>query len=356
RIPGMGENSLAAFLAGNDLLLMPKDLPNAVQSLMNAYRNNTFSEERLQHSVKKILLSKYKVGLHTYKPVDPNYIFEDLNSVRHKVLNQKLIEDAITVVKNEQSILPIKDLNNTKIAYVKFGDEDGAPFLEQLRKYTTVDAIKAEHLGDLLEDLEAYHLVIIGFHKSGASPWTSYKFSEKELTWIHEIARTNEVILNIFTSPYALLDLKFSKNIESIMVNYQNTPVAQRTAAQIIFGALCAEGRLPVSAGPEFPEGTGLSTEDLQRLSYGVPESVGMNSYKLKRIDSLINATIEGKMAPGVQVVVARKGKVIYNNSAGFHTYEKQISVKDSDVYDLASLTKILATLPLVMELVDKDE
>src|SRR5690606_39673296 len=67
-------------------------------------------------------------------------------------------------------------------------------------------------------------------------------------------------------------------------------------------------------------------------------------------------ATIEGKMAPGVQVVVARKGKVIYNNSAGFHTYEKQISVKDSDVYDLASLTKILATLPLVMELVDKDE
>src|SRR5690606_23168804 len=159
-----------------------------------------------------------------------------------------------------------------------------------------------------------------------------------------------------FTSPYALLDLKSSKNIESIMVNYQNTPVAQRTAAQIIFGALCAEGRLPVSAGPEFPEGTGLSTEDLQRLSYGVPESVGMNSYKLKKIDSLINATIEGKMAPGVQVLVARKGKVVYNNSAGFHTYEKQIPVKESDVYDLASLTKILATLPLVMELVDKDE
>src|SRR5690606_33085240 len=129
-----------------------------------------------------------------------------------------------------------------------------------------------------------------------------------------------------------------------------NTPIAQQKAAQIIFGALCAEGKLPVSAGPNFPEGTGLSTEYLQRLSYGTPESVGVNSYKLRKIDSLINVTIEKRMSPGVQVLVARKGKVIYNNSAGYHTYKKEIPVSDGDVYDLASLTKILGTLPLVME------
>ena len=356
RIPEIGGNSLAAFLAGNDLLLMPKDLPEAVQSLINAYKTDIFSEERLQHSVKKILFAKYKVGLHDYEPVDPDSLYEDLNSIRHKVLNQKLIEEAITVIRNEHEILPIKDLKNTKIAYVNFGEEDGSAFLKQLRKYSAVDEVKAEHLGELLEELKSYHLVIVGFHKSGANPWTSYKFSEKELTWLQEISRTSEVILNIFTSPYALLDLKSSVNIESIVVNYQNTPVTQKKAAQLIFGALCAKGQLPVSAGPGFPEGTGFSTEDLQRLTYGLPESVGMNSYKLKKIDSLINATIEGKMAPGVQVVVARKGKVIYNNSAGYHTYKKEIPVKDSDVYDLASLTKILATLPLVMELVDKDE
>lgn len=355
-ISEMGGNSLAAFLAGNDILLMPKDLPEAVQSMINAYKTGIFSEERLQHSVKKILFSKYKVGLNNYEPVDADYLYEDLNSIEHKLLNQKLIEEALTVVKNEHKILPIKDLENTKIAYVNFGEEEGFPFLQQLRKYTAIDEVKAEHLGELLEKLEAYHLVIVGFHKSSKNPWTSYKFSEKELTWLHEISLTNEVILNIFTSPYALLDLKSSENIESIVVNYQNTPVTQKKAAQIIFGALCAKGQLPVSAGPNFPVGTGFSTEDLQRLSYGLPESVGMNSLKLKKIDSLINATIEGRMAPGVQVVVARKGKVIYNNSAGYHTYKKEIPVKDSDVYDLASLTKILATLPLVMELVDKDE
>lgn len=356
RIPNAGGNSLAAFLAGNDILLMPENLPKAVLALTNAYEQEILSEERLQHSVKKILLAKYKVGLNSFKPIDQAYLFEDLNNINDKALNEKLIENALTVVKNDHELLPVKDLKETKIAYVNFGDEDGAPFLAQLQKYTRVDEVKDQHLAGLLEKLDSYHLVIIGYHKSSETPWEKFRFSQKELVWLQEIARTNEVILNIFASPYTLLDLKTTANIESILVNYQNTPVTQQKAAQIIFGAICAKGILPVSAGPDFPEGISFNTEELQRLSYGLPESVGMNSYKLKKIDSLINRTISEKMSPGVQVLVARKGKVIYNNSAGFHTYDKKIPVKDSDVYDLASLTKILGTLPLVMELVDKDE
>ena len=355
-IPEAGENSLPAFLAGNDILLMPSDLPKAILALSNAYKQDVISEERLQHSVKKILLAKYKAGLSDFQPINSAYLYEDLNKINDKVLNDKLIENAITVVKNDHELLPIKDLKETKIAYVNFGEEDGLPFLAQLQKYTRVDEVKDQHLAGLLEKLDAYHLVIIGYHKSSDTPWELFKFSQEELVWLQEIARTNEVILNIFTSPYALLDLKTTANIESILVNYQNTPVTQKKAAQVIFGALCAKGILPVSAGPEFPEGLGFNTEELHRLTYGLPESVGMNSYKLKKIDSLINLTIDERMSPGVQVLVARKGKVIYNNSAGFHTYDKEIPVKDSDVYDLASLTKILGTLPLVMELVDKDE
>ena len=355
-IPEAGENSLAAFLAGNDILLMPESLPKALLALTNAYKQEVFSEARLQHSVKKILLAKYKAGLNDFQPISTTYLYEDLNSITDRVLNDKLIENAITVVKNDHELLPIKDLKETKIAYVNFGDEDGQPFLSQLQKYTRVDEVKDQHLAGLLKKLDAYHLVIIGYHRSTESPYEKFRFSKEELVWLREIARTNEVILNIFTSPYALLDLKTTANIESIVVGYQNTPVTQKKAAQVVFGALCAKGVLPVSAGSDFPEGLGFNTEELQRLSYGLPESVGMNSYKLKKIDSLINLTIDERMSPGVQVLVARKGKVIYNNSAGFHTYDKKIPVKDSDVYDLASLTKILGTLPLVMELVDKDE
>ena len=349
-----GDMELAAFLAGNDVLLGSNDTPKASEVLIEAYKSGVISEQRLASSVRKILFAKYKAGLNNYKPVDKSNLVEDLNSIGDLVLYNKLIENSITLIKNNKGILPIKDLETLKIAYVNFGDADGAPFLQQLSKYTEVDWVKAEKLAELLEKLKAYNYVILGFHKSNASPWASYKFSKDELIWIQEIARNNITILDVFTRPYALLDLKSSSNLEGIVVSYQNSAVAQEKSAQIIFGALEAKGRLPVSIGNNYPVGTGYYTKILDRLSYGIPESVGMNSQKLKKIDSIINVALEGKMTPGLQVLVARKGKVIYQRNAGFHTYEKEIAVTDSSLYDLASLTKILASLPLIMDLEEK--
>jgi CubicO group peptidase (beta-lactamase class C family) len=314
------------------------------------------TEERLKHSVRKILYAKYKAGLNDFKPVDKAYLAEDLNSIQNEVLAHKLYENAMTVIKNDRSAIPVRDLETSKIAYVHFGEDTGNEFFEQLNRYAKVDSVSAENLNELLDKLDSYNQVIIGYHQSSASPWSGFRLNQKQQTWLYEIARKNKVILNIFTSPYALLDLESTANFEAIQVAYQNTLLAQQKAAQVIFGALSASGKLPVSAGNNFPVGTGYKTRDLQRLSYGLPEQVGMNSYKLNRIDDLIEKAIDEKMTPGLQILVARKGKVIYERNAGYHTYEQERLVKASDVYDLASLTKILATLPLLMELVDKDE
>ncbi|MCY2687016.1 glycoside hydrolase family 3 N-terminal domain-containing protein [Salinimicrobium sp. TH3] len=351
-----GEIDLAAFLAGNDILLFSEDVPKASELIVEAYNKGLITEARLKHSVRKILYAKYKIGLDKYKPVDPVYVIEDLNSIRNEVLSHKLYENAMTVIKNDRSTLPIQDLETSKIAYVHFGEDSGNAFFEQLNRYAQVDSVSAENLNELLDKLDSYNQVIIGYHQSSASPWSGFKLNQKEQTWLYEIARKNKVILNIFTSPYALLDLETTANFEAIQVAYQNTILGQQKAAQVIFGALEAKGKLPVSAGNNFPVGTGYRTRNLERLSYGLPEQVGMNSYKLSKIDDLIQKALDKKMTPGLQVLVARKGKVIYERNAGYHTYEKEIPVKSSDVYDLASLTKILATLPLLMELVDQDE
>jgi CubicO group peptidase (beta-lactamase class C family) len=148
-----------------------------------------------------------------------------------------------------------------------------------------------------------------------------------------------------------MLDLKTNTNIEGIVMAYQNSEIAQNVTAQMLFGAIDAKGKLPVSVGLDFPVGTSYETKSLKRLSYGLPESVGMNSYKLKKMDSLINITLEKEMTPGFQMLIAKDGKVVYNKNFGYHTYEKTQKVTDSSLYDVASLTKILATLPLVMEL-----
>ena len=134
------------------------------------------------------------------------------------------------------------------------------------------------------------------------------------------------------------------------MVAYQNSEIAQNIAAQTIFGALEANGKLPVSIKDVFPLGTGESSEGTKRLQYSIPESVGMSSQKLAKIDSVAALVVEEKMAPGLQILVARKGVVVYEKSFGFHTDKKKNKVKNSDVYDVASLTKILASLPMLMK------
>ena len=349
-----GDIDLAAFKAGNDMLLISKSVPRGIAKIIEAYNKKEITEKRLAHSVKKILMAKYKVGLNNYKPIGTYHLVEDLNRLKDDVLHEELMENAITVIKNKAKILPLLRLENKKIAYVKFGDEDGSVFLNELKKYAKIHDIKADNLDGLINKLNNYNTVIVGFHKSNENPWKSHKFSNKELVWLYEIARTNTLILNVFTKPYTLLDLKSTENFESIMVSYQNSKIAQQKAAQLIFGGIQAKGVLPVSIGKDFKVGFGIKFPSASRLSYGLPERVGMNSELLTKIDSVAQYAVDSSMTPGIQLIVARKGKFIYNKNFGKHTYNGKENVKFNDIYDVASLTKILATLPLLMELVEQ--
>ena len=348
-----GEIDLQAFLAGNDVMLMSNDVTQGIAALEKAVESGLISEERLAHSVKKILKAKYKVGLHEFKPIEITNLVADLNRQKDDLLYEELMEHAITLVQNKKNNLPLKNLELHKIAYVKMGDADAAPFVNSLNKYTKVDVVNSKNLDELITTLKGYNTVIVGFHKPNSTPWKSYQFTNKELVWLYEISRTNNVILTVFAKPYALNKFKTFENFESILMAYQNSAIAQQKAAQIIFGALPAKGSLPVSCGVDFKAGDGLETTPLNRLTYGLPESVGMDATQLQRIDSIANFAISEQMTPGIQLLVARKGKVIYEKSYGHHTYKKTSEVKFNNLYDVASLTKILATLPLMMELID---
>ncbi|MUU77288.1 glycoside hydrolase family 3 N-terminal domain-containing protein [Winogradskyella endarachnes] len=349
-----GEIDLMAFLAGNDVMLMSENPAKGIAKFVEAYTSGTITEERLSHSVKKILMAKYKVGLHNYSPIGIYNLEKDLNRLKDDALYGELMENAISVVKNTDALLPFRDLETKKIAYVSLGNDDGSAFLDELRKYTKIHEIRADKLDGLLTKLQNYNTVVIGYHKSNANPWKSFKFSQKELAWLYEISRTNTVVLDVFARPYALNDLLSVENIEAIVMSYQNSEIAQQKSAQLLFGAIAAKGKLPVSAGEFFPLGTGETYNSIMSLSYGLPERVGMDSKLLSKIDSVANHAINEKMTPGIQLLVARKGKVIYNKNFGYHTYAKQNKVDFDDIYDVASLTKILATLPVLMELEER--
>ena len=345
------EIDLAAVLAGNDVLLIPQDVPATISLMKNSIQTGVLSPERIDESVRKILLAKYKVGLHLYKPIDTLNLVKDLNTIEDEVLHRELVKNSITIIKNKKNILPIEDLKkHKKIAYVALGDDTGDQFLDALAKYSKIHKVDSNNLNEVIDTLEDFDLVVVGFHKSNAHPWKPYEFSNQELVWLHEIARKNKTILAVFASPYSLLNIKSFTNLEAVLVAYQNSEIAQEITAQTIFGAIEATGKLPVSIKNEFPVGTGIITKSLQRLQYSIPEAVGMSSKKLARIDSVATVVLEEKMSPGLQVLVARKGVVVYEKSFGYHTDKKKNPVKNSDVYDVASLTKILASLPMLIK------
>jgi len=348
-----GDVELEAFLAGNDILLMPTALEEAKAKLLKLYDRGKISEERLAYSVKKILKAKYKVGLQKYAPIKVDNLYEDLNSIKDDLIYEEAIENAITVVKNNFYLMGIKKLENKKIAYVKFGDAPNDAFVDELNKYAKVTQVNGKDISTLKKKLADYNLIIIGHHRSNASPWKANKFSKNELFWLEEIAkeRSSNVILSVFTNPYALLEVDTFKNVDGVVVAYQNSELAQRKTAQLIFGAIPAKGVLPVTAHRQFPVNTNVQLKSLQRLGYSIPERVGMSGTKLAEVDRLVGNGLDSLMFPGAQVLISRKGKVIYNKGFGKPTYKSKDSIGPDNIYDLASITKILATLPMLMKL-----
>ncbi|SEP63182.1 glycoside hydrolase family 3 N-terminal domain-containing protein [Flavobacterium urocaniciphilum] len=344
-----GDIDLAAFLAGNDVLLFAENVPKALEKFKEAYNSKILTDERLAYSVKKILKYKYKVGLNNYCPIEMINLYSDLNLPEYKALNLELFENAVTVLKNENEILPIKRLDTEKIAYVKIGDGDSSVFVEKLREYADVKILTTNNLDSLLVEIDDYTKVIVGYHKPEGI-WKKNEMTFKEINWIDKICKKSNAILAFFTKPYSLLKIPSFDESKGLIEAYQNHEYAQLVTAEIIFGAKEAKGKLPVSLKKNFSANDGLNTKSAKRLGYSFPEKVNMNADVLAKIDSIANYAIKNKVTPGMQILVARRGQIVYKKSFGYHTYDTIQKVQNSDIYDLASLTKVLSTLPNIMQ------
>ena len=350
-----GDVELDAFLAGNDILLFSENVPIGIETIIKAYEDKIVSEERLEQSVKKILKYKYKAGLNTFKPIAISNLIKDINPLANEALQYQLYENAITVLKNEKNILPIKDLNLQKIAYVKLGDDYNTKLVSTLKKYTEVTEVSATSIDSLNLKLKEFSTVIIGYHKAD-KPLKNNDFTATEKEWLQKIAINNTVILDVFAKPYSLLPITNFDDIEGLIVSYQNNDVAQEVSAELVFGAIEAKGKLPVSINDSFQVNEGLSTIKMNRLGFTTPENVAMSSEKLAQIETIAQKAIREKMAPGIQVLVARKGKVIYQKAFGNYTYDSDTKVTNETIFDIASVSKIVGTLPNVMQQYDQQK
>lgn len=356
--------NLRALYAGNDILLMPEDIKSSIDKITKSARDSIEFLKQIDIRCRKILEAKaWAVQPFLFKEKLPEEVLLDsLNSPYFELARRKLIEGSLTVVSNSNDILPIKNLESWKIASVSIGADAANEFHNNLSLYSDPDHYSIDDETDsaslvlLFENLQNYNLVFLSLHSDDFRAYRQFGISNHLIKITDRLLVNYPCVLTAFTSPYLLSKLNNLHNNKALIVAYENDPVTLNLAAQLIFGAISADAHLPVSINKEYPAGRGISIKSINRLKYTLPLEAGFNEINFKKIDSIVFDGISKKAMPGCQVLIARKGKVVFNKSYGYHTYYRKRKVLNTDLYDLASLTKIIATVPAIMQLEDENK
>ena len=354
-----GEVSVKALLAGNDVLLFPEDVPQGIKEIKAAVERGEISQEEIDKRCMKILLVKQWVGLNHYSKIKLEKITEELNTPQADLINRKLTEASLTLLQNKNNIIPLQKLDTLKIASLSLGYKELNIFQKTLENYAPVthfgidkDAKQAV-FDTVLSALKDFNLVIININNTNNKPDKDFGLTASVKKMLNTVLRQNKTIVNVAANPYILSKMDSLQFAEGVIMSYEDTEYSASYAAQLIFGGIGAKGKLPVTPCIYFRAGMGLETHPI-RFKYTIPEELGVDSKKLEKIDSIVYKGIKDRVFPGCQILIAKNEKIIYQKAFGYHTYENKIAVKNDDLYDIASITKIVSSTASVMRLMDQ--
>lgn len=350
-----GTLEVKAFMAGNDILLFPQKAEIAIDSIEQAIADSIITIDELNRRCRKVLLAKAWMGLNHYQPIDTANLYSDLNSAEAKAINDGLTYESLTLVKND-GIFPIKKLTNNKILSISINGGYDNVFQQTLKLYAELDTICLSTLNDstinqTVEDAKRYNTIIISTLGTNELQNKNFGLDNESIRLIDTLALKNDVILVHLGNPYALDKLQETKKINAILVGYRANAETQSLSAQAVFGGTQTNGHLTVSVNDKITEGCGSHDSKQIRLSYIDANGQYIRDDYFSRIDSIINQCIKDKIMPGCQLAFGINGNVVYNKAFGYHTYDSINPVKLTDIYDIASVTKVVATTTALMQL-----
>lgn len=255
-----GELDALAFEAGNDIMLFSDGVQEGKRLIQKAIDRGQIPQERVDESVKKILLTKYFLGLNNYEPRNPENINYDLNNESHQKLVQNLYANALTLIKDDKKLLPL-DCHQTYY-YVPLEEAPYETFAAQLNLSSTVTVKKAGEISTI----PANSKVIVGLHKDNSTAYKPYKISAESKKVLAELSKNQSVILNVFGSAYALKDLNIS-DISTVLVAYENNDDSMKATAKALSGATEISGRLPVLVNENLKPQMGISLKASSKIT-----------------------------------------------------------------------------------------
>lgn len=343
-----GAIEVEAFLAGNDILLIPPKPRTALDSLLSAYKNGVITEKELDKRCRKILFYKALYGVNLPDTIEKEEIAYLSNPPSGAI--KDVYNAAATVLVNNDDAIPIDMRNIRKTLIVTYGTDKG-DFVGAMRNYAPFRAVsysefvKNEKIADSVE-------VIVAAVFAGGRSEGSYGINQAHINHIKTIAQKKKVVLALYANPYAARLFDHPK-IQGFVLGYENQPLSTGAIPNVLTGAFPAQGVLPVSTG-NFSSGDGEIMDDRSNLRYAKTNELSINQTFIRQIDSLAQLGITKKAYPGCQILIAKDGKVFYHKAFGTMTFDEKTPVANDNIYDVASLTKILATTPAVMKLAEQ--
>ncbi|WP_419489391.1 glycoside hydrolase family 3 protein [Chryseobacterium bernardetii] len=252
-----GELDAMAFKAGNDIMLFSQGVSEGKKLIQKAIDTKEIPQSRVEESVKKILLTKYFLGLTQYSPKNPENINTDLNNDSHKTLVQNLYSNALTLLKDEKKLLP---LSGKQVYYVPLEEAPYQTFANRMGSSIVIK--KASDINTI----PAGSTVIVGFHKDNSTAYKPYKISSESKKVLADLTKNQNVILNVFGSAYALKDIDLSK-VSTVLVSYENNDDSMNATADALNGKTKIWGRLPVLVNDQLKPGMGMDLNSVSLMN-----------------------------------------------------------------------------------------
>jgi CubicO group peptidase (beta-lactamase class C family)/beta-glucosidase-like glycosyl hydrolase len=338
-----------AFYAGLDVILSPENLQEAIRMIQRRIKKEPRLQDQLNQSVRRILGAKYDAGLNTHTRLHPEHVLDRLNSATARILREDVYQGSVTVLANKVSALPVRTVDNRKLVSLAVGRAKENEFNRNLRKHADFELLEMNTLRDtswLYAELDRPDLLVVSVYPH--APDSLKRF----LLRLAVVDQRTEVIVVHFGDPRKLAGYP---SFNTLIAAYTDEDESLAAAGQVVMGALKGEGLLPLPIASTYEQGLGLHTPPLNRLSYSQPEKEGLDSRMLEEgISRVAWEAINSAATPGCHVLVARRGKVVFERSYGWQTYSRRIPVTEETIYDLASVTKISATLQAIMFLYER--
>jgi CubicO group peptidase (beta-lactamase class C family) len=331
--------------AKNDFIIIPSSIDKALKAITKIIKKDRALAAQIDLSVKKILLKKYELGLSQNKFINTDNLYERLHSPEARLLKQQVAAEVVTIIKNDSTLVPVQKLDDKDFGSISIGATSNNEFTHYLSKYAFFQhesILNHNDTTELGEKLKSKGIIVIGLF--------SQPLAEQLMNLIRRISNEHRVIICNFTQH---LNQDFA-NCASVINAFSTDKEFTQTVAEVLFGAIKARKKVVESVNDSTQVTKWITTKTLDRFSYQLPEAAGMDSRTLDKIETIAKEAIEMKATPGLHVLVAKDGKVIYEKSFGTFTYESKNAINDETIFDLASVTKVSATLQAIAYLCEK--